>query len=861
MNNANKTAIPRRTLFCVHIAASSFLLCRAAAVADCTFAATDVGGDIPLRLPFRPGEHYPVTQGFCQAGGDHSGYQVDFGIPVRTPIVACSAGTVVLLGTYSSNCTDVATPCGLLEQGGLFVRLKHPSSESGQAWYSSYLHLSVQTVTNGQYVEAGQTIGLSGNTGLSTGPHLHFHIRKGPADNPLNNPANHVGVRSTPIAGLDMGTGASPILTFSNGVSYRAVEVPDVVTGLMSPIVSYQYPNDLGSEALTNGGIGSPIVSYQYFEWPGDDVLQLQSSPRVSYYYQFLDAPPLIILPTSRLATVAETTPATLFSPPSQSQLKIFEGGLFTATPAFPLDANRITIVLTHGWNSNPHEWVKNMAALILVNVTPAPNIVAWDWTEAASSSLCDPGLPAARTPDQGRAFGQALLTALGPNYSSPVHFVGHSFGTLVNAFAADYLHETSAKSAGAFLPANTHMTLFDEAEVGTQKECFSVNVAKDARLYWEILFGNPLSPKPYFNHPLPKQSAWADNYVAAFGLLHSEAVNVILTNDFPASASDFASWGNALVQFHAYPYQWYEETISTDISAMGHRWSFERVGFAGAPAVSTVFIQADSGLEWNLTQMTLADGTSFLNQRIQKYRGAIFSTAGQIVNDTMTAHGQITGEMLLVGPPPDAGAAIINWVVNLFTSGGGGGSFAPMRGPRPQGAGGESETNFPALAWIPLSIPSNAVSMTFDFQIQGDWKDDSLAAALNGTNMLSLSATFFETNVLINSGPIQVSAFAGRTNEFFVGIVGGTSTNAQLTVQDIQFFSLDLPSLQVQSSSRNHLLSWPLSAQDFGLQSTTNLAESNSWTTITNVPSIVDLQNTVTNPISGGAGFYRLKK
>src|SRR6266478_8330624 len=95
------------------------------------------------------------------------------------------------------------------------------------------------------------------------------------------------------------------------------------------------------------------------------------------------------------------------------------------------------------------------------------------------------------------------------------------------------FLHETSAKAAGAFLASNTHMTLFDEAEVGTQKDCFSVNLAKDARLYWEILFGNPLSPKPYFNHPLPKQAAWADNYVAAFGLLHPEAVNVIMTKGF----------------------------------------------------------------------------------------------------------------------------------------------------------------------------------------------------------------------------------------------------------------------------------------------------------------------------------------
>src|ERR1035438_8475581 len=59
----------------------------------------------------------------------------------------------------------------------------------------------------------------------------------------------------------------------------------DVITNLMSPIVSYQYPNNFSSEALTNGGISSPIISYQYFEWPGDSILGLQSSPMVSYFY------------------------------------------------------------------------------------------------------------------------------------------------------------------------------------------------------------------------------------------------------------------------------------------------------------------------------------------------------------------------------------------------------------------------------------------------------------------------------------------------------------------------------------------------------------------------------------------------
>ena len=51
------------------------------------------------------------------------------------------------------------------------------------------------------------------------------------------------------------------------------------------------------------------------------------------------------------------------------------------------------------------------------------------------------------------------------------------------------------------------------------------------------------------------------------------------------------------------------------------------------------------------------------------------------------------------------------------------------------------------------------------------------------------------------------------------------------------------------------------LTAQSFSLESTTSLNVTDSWLAVTNVPAVVDLQNTVTNPISGEARFYRLKK
>ncbi|MEI7938921.1 MAG: peptidoglycan DD-metalloendopeptidase family protein [Verrucomicrobiota bacterium] len=858
MNSFYKTGSSLVVLSNVCIAASALFLCGAKAIADCVPAATEVGGDIPLRLPFRPGEHYSVTQGYCETGWDHSGYQVDFSIPAGTPIVACSAGTVVQQGTYSGNCTDTTTACGLngLEQGGLFVKLQHPCSESGQAWYSSYLHFSVQSVTNGEHVEAGQTIGLSGNTGLSTGPHLHFHIRKGPADNPLNNPANHVGVRPTPMAGFEVNTGASPILTFTEGLSYQASQTPDQITNVMSAIVSYQYLNDLGSEGLTNGGLMSPVASYQYFEWPGNDVLQLNSSPLASYYYQYLNALSLLVVPTDRSPKTAETTPAIAYPHPTLLQLTRFEGGSFTSTPVFPPDLSKMAVVLTHGWNSNPDLWAKDMAALMVSRMgAAAPNIFAWDWRAAAQSGPCDPGTPESRTADEGAVLGQALMAKLGLDYAQPVHFVGSSLGTLVNAAAADYLHTTAAKGAGAYSPSKTHVTLFDEAEIAKDVHCTQFAL-KIGQLLTKL--GNPLAPKTPSDHPLPKEFAWADNYVSAFGVFHENAANVLLTNGLPTSAPDFGALVDAITEFHGYPYRWYTNSIGDpagNSALMGFRWSFEQNSLAPVPAVRTAFVQASSGSELDLVEKDYDEVRDMLKQRIAKFRSAAYSAIGQVAEDAVAVYGQVTTEVLTVGPPVGSGDAIMNWVVNLFTGGSGGGGLAP----RPKNAG--DGTNVPAYAWIPLVVPSNAVAMSFDFKIQGEWSDDYVAAALNGTNCLSLAGGRLETNVLLSSGPIDVVAMAGQTNEFFVGIVGGTSTNAQLTVQDVWFYTIAAPSLQTGPNGSVLSVSWPLSGQGFELQSTTNLSDRSSWAAVTNAPAIVDLQNMVTNAVSGSSMFYRLRK
>ena len=106
------------------------------------------------------------------------------------------------------------------------------------------------------------------------------------------------------------------------------------------------------------------------------------------------------------------------------------------------------------------------------------------------------------------------------------------------------------------------------------------------------------------------------------------------------------------------------------------------------------------------------------------------------------------------------------------------------------------------------MTIPTNATALSFDFQIQGNGASDSFAAAVNGTNIFSLPLSLLQTNVVMNSGPIDVSAYADTNIELFLGIVGGTSTNASVAVSELRVYSTLAPTLQAQASGGNLVLS-----------------------------------------------------
>ncbi len=102
----------------------------------------------------------------------HNG--VDYATPIGTPVHAIEAGKVLFAGP-----STLKFPNGEPAGGGFLVKIRH--KVNGEWITSAYMHLRKGSITvkKGQLVTEGQVIGLSGNTGESTGPHLHFEIQRG----------------------------------------------------------------------------------------------------------------------------------------------------------------------------------------------------------------------------------------------------------------------------------------------------------------------------------------------------------------------------------------------------------------------------------------------------------------------------------------------------------------------------------------------------------------------------------------------------------------------------------------------------------------------------------------------------------
>lgn len=102
----------------------------------------------------------------------HNG--VDYAVAIGTPVRAVANGKVLFSGP-----STIKFPSGEPAGGGYLVKLRHKIN--GEWITSAYFHMKKGSLTarKGDTVLEGEILGLSGNTGESTGPHLHFEIQRG----------------------------------------------------------------------------------------------------------------------------------------------------------------------------------------------------------------------------------------------------------------------------------------------------------------------------------------------------------------------------------------------------------------------------------------------------------------------------------------------------------------------------------------------------------------------------------------------------------------------------------------------------------------------------------------------------------
>ncbi len=120
-------------------------------------------------LPYEIGKAYPITNAY-NGDSTHRGdgvYALDFAMPAGTPIRAAREGLVIAI--KDSFTEGGVTP--YFEDKANYITIRHPDKT-----IALYAHLKNHgvAVKLGQFVKAGDVIGYSGNTGFSSGPHLHL---------------------------------------------------------------------------------------------------------------------------------------------------------------------------------------------------------------------------------------------------------------------------------------------------------------------------------------------------------------------------------------------------------------------------------------------------------------------------------------------------------------------------------------------------------------------------------------------------------------------------------------------------------------------------------------------------------------
>lgn len=195
------------------------------------------------RLPFEEGAAFPVSQAHGGRLTSHNNrenlYAVDFAMPAGSAVVAARGGVVIDVtlrhheGGFDIRFIDKANTVAIVHDDGTVAEYAHLSPGS-------------ELVMIGQRVNEGERLGYSGNTGYSSGPHLHFIVSRPVVSDgkvsrvsvPVQFYANDPAVRFSAQSGTTVSANYRTAATVQNRAT--ADRVPSTATGLTSHDLSPQ---------------------------------------------------------------------------------------------------------------------------------------------------------------------------------------------------------------------------------------------------------------------------------------------------------------------------------------------------------------------------------------------------------------------------------------------------------------------------------------------------------------------------------------------------------------------------------------------------------------------------------------------
>lgn len=175
---------------------------------DPAFARYPFDGSYRISSNFNPNRHHPVTGRISPHNG------TDFAMPIGTAVVAPANGRVERVAHHSA--------------AGTYIVVRHDNG-----YKTRYLHLSKALVHKGDRIAMGDQIALSGNTGRSTGPHLHYEVIVN------NSPVNAMRVELPESSSLSGDT----LIAFQHQAEPMLAALESGETGTIS-VANYQREDD-----------------------------------------------------------------------------------------------------------------------------------------------------------------------------------------------------------------------------------------------------------------------------------------------------------------------------------------------------------------------------------------------------------------------------------------------------------------------------------------------------------------------------------------------------------------------------------------------------------------------------------------